>query len=259
VRERDRVEQLYRPRWRNALRVAVHGTALSLLLAAGTVWTLGQQHPAFTKPAELLRLPGAIINAPRSSEDAFRIGQVLRRYTRNGEVADRIAEAVVSEGLRRKIDPALLVGVMLVETDNLNPRARSFVGARGLMQVMPFHRGNWGCASPSLVDIDANICHGVRILAQNIRKSTSLHRALLGYNGCVRGRNTPDCHLYSRKVLRYADLSVAVAEGTMALSEAFNRPAARSEPRASPRRVQPPSRQRRIRGTITLPQELLVE
>ncbi|MGI9076903.1 MAG: transglycosylase SLT domain-containing protein [Gemmatimonadaceae bacterium] len=202
VRERDRVEQLYRPRWRNALRVAVHGTALSLLLAAGTVWTLGQQHPAFTKPAELLRLPGAIINAPRSSEDAFRIGQVLRRYTRNGDVADRIAEAVVSEGLRRKIDPALLVGVMLVETDNLNPRARSFVGARGLMQVMPFHAGRWRCGSSDLYDIEANICHGVSVLADNIKRAPNLRTALQRYNGCVRGSNTPNCTAYSGKVMK---------------------------------------------------------
>lgn len=202
VRERDRVEQLYRPRWRRALRVAVHGTALSLLLAAGTVWTLDQQHPAFTKPAELLRLPGAIINAPRSSEDAFRIGQVLRRYTRNGEVADRIAEAVVSEGLRRKIDPALLVGVMLVETDNLNPRARSFVGARGLMQVMPFHAGRWRCGSSDLYDIEANICHGVSVLADNIKRAPNLRTALQRYNGCVRGSNTPNCTAYSGKVMK---------------------------------------------------------
>ncbi len=202
MRERDRVEQLYRPRWRRALRVAVHGTALSLLLAAGTVWTLDQQHPAFTRPAELLRLPGAIINAPRSSEDAFRIGQVLRRYTRNGEVADRIAEAVVSEGLRRKIDPALLVGVMLVETDNLNPRARSFVGARGLMQVMPFHAGRWRCGSSDLYDIEANICHGVSVLADNIKRAPNLRTALQRYNGCVRGSNTPNCTAYSGKVMK---------------------------------------------------------
>lgn len=202
VRERDRVENLYRPSWRRALRVALHGTALSLLLAAGTVWTLAQQRPAYTKPAELLRLPGAIINAPRSSDDAFRIGQVLRRYTRNGEVADRIAEAVVSEGLRRKIDPALLVGVMLVETDNLNPRARSFVGARGLMQVMPFHAGRWRCGSSDLYDIESNICHGVGVLADNIKRAPNLRTALQRYNGCVRGSNTPNCAAYSGKVMK---------------------------------------------------------
>jgi len=173
-----------------------------MLLAAGTIWTINQQHPAFTKPSELLSLPGAVINARQPSDDAFRIGQVLRRYTRNGEVADRIADAVVSEGLRKKIDPALLIGLMLVETDNLNPRARSFVGARGLMQVMPFHAGRWRCGSSDLYNIETNICHGVSVLADNIKRAPNLQTALQRYNGCVRGRNTPNCSSYSGKVMK---------------------------------------------------------
>jgi len=202
VGDRAQVEQLFRPRWRRYLQTAVHGAGLSVLLAAGTVWTINQQHPAFTRPSELLRLPGAVIRAPLPNADAFRIGQVLRRYTRNGDVADRIAEAVVFEGRKRKIDPALLVGVMLVETDNLNPRARSFVGARGLMQVMPFHAGKWRCSSSDLYDIEANICHGVSVLADNIKRAPNLRAALQGYNGCVRGRNTPGCAAYSGKVMK---------------------------------------------------------
>ncbi|MEO5579702.1 MAG: lytic transglycosylase domain-containing protein [Gemmatimonadaceae bacterium] len=200
--DRSQVEELYRPRWRRYLQTAFHAAGLSLLLAAGTVWTVNQQHPAYTRPSELLRLPGAVISASRPSEDAFRIGQVLRRYTRNGDVADRIAQAVVSEGLKKKIDPALLVGVMLVESDNLNPRARSFVGARGLMQVMPFHAGQWRCGSSDLYDIEANICHGVSVLADNIKRAPNLRTALQRYNGCVNGSNTPGCSAYSGKVLK---------------------------------------------------------
>jgi soluble lytic murein transglycosylase-like protein len=147
-------------------------------------------------------MPGAVISAPKPSEDPFRISQVLRRYTRNGEVADRIANAVVAEGRKKKIDPTLLVGVMLVETDNLNPRARSFVGARGLMQVMPFHRGSWGCKSRDLYDNEGNICHGVSVLADAIKHAPNLRVALQRYNGCVRGTNTPGCGSYSGKVLR---------------------------------------------------------
>ncbi|HEX6575684.1 MAG TPA: lytic transglycosylase domain-containing protein, partial [Gemmatimonadaceae bacterium] len=96
----------------------------------------------------------------------------------------------------------LLVGVMLVESDNLNPRARSFVGARGLMQVMPFHRGQWGCKSRDLYDIEGNICHGVSVLADAIKHAPNLRVALQRYNGCVRGSNTPGCGSYYRKVLK---------------------------------------------------------
>lgn len=192
---------------RRYIGTALQGLALSLLLAGGTIYTIQNQHPKFTQPAELLSLPGAVISAKDPGEDPFRIGQVLRRYTRNGEAADRIAKAIVSEGQKKGIDPTLLVGVMLVETDNLNPHARSFVGARGLMQVMPFHRGRWGCKSKDLYDIEGNICHGVSVLADAIKHAPNLRVALQRYNGCVRGTNTPGCGSYSRKVLRAQQLT----------------------------------------------------
>ena len=201
VRDRREVSLLFAPRWRGFAIASAKAVALSTLLAAGTIWTLEQQHPAFTKPAALIELPAAVISATKPSEDAFRLSQVLRRYTRNGANADRIAKALVVEGKRRKIDPALIVGVMLVETDNLNPRARSFVGARGLMQVMPFHRGQWGCKSNDLYSIEGNICHGVSVLADNIKRAPNLRVALQRYNGCVRGTNTPGCSSYSGKVM----------------------------------------------------------
>ena len=201
VTERRQVSRLFRPRWRALAVAATKVVALSALLAGGTIWTLEHQHPMFTRPAELLQLPGAVISATKPSEDVFRLSQVLRRYTRNGDNADRIATAIVAEGNRKKIDPALLAGVMLVETDNLNPRARSFVGARGLMQVMPFHRGQWGCKSNDLYNIEGNICHGVSVLADAIRRAPNLRVALQRYNGCVRGRNTPGCSSYSGKVM----------------------------------------------------------
>jgi soluble lytic murein transglycosylase-like protein len=202
VTERRQVEQLYRPRWKAYLQLATRVMGLMALLAAGTVWTLNQEHPRYTNPSQLLKLPGAVIHAQTPSQETFRIGQVLRRYTKNGEVADRIADALVIEGNKRKIDPALLVGVMLVEDAKLDPRAQSFVGARGLMQVMPFHGGKWGCGSSDLYNIESNICHGVSVLAQTIKDAPNLRVALQAYNGCVRGRNTPGCHRYSAKVMK---------------------------------------------------------
>lgn len=203
VKDRKQVEQLYRPRWRRVLVSGLHGLGLAALLAAGTVWTIDQRKPVYAQPAgRLIDFPLAVINAVKPSEDPFRIAQVLRKYTRNGEHADRIARAVVSEGRRRHVDPMLVVGVMLVESNNLNPRARSFVGARGLMQVMPFHRGQWRCKSSDLYDIEDNICHGVGVLADNIKRAPNLRVALQRYNGCVRGSNTPNCGSYSGKVMR---------------------------------------------------------
>ncbi len=211
----DQVKDLFRPWWRRYMLPFIHAVSLIVLLVGGTIWTLQQQHPKYTSPVALLKLPGAVISAGSPTEEAFRIGQVLRKYTDNGENADRIAEAVVTESNKRQIDPSLLVGVMLVEDESLNPRARSFMGARGLMQVMPFHRGQWGCESKDLYSIEGNICHGVSVLADAIKNAPSLRVALQRYNGCVTGRNTPGCHSYSSKVLSARDRA---AQQIMAVS-----------------------------------------
>lgn len=191
--------------WKTAVRMASHGLALAGLLVGGAVWTISQQHPVYANPGRLLRLPAAVVDAARPTEQAFRIGEFLNRYTDDRALAFRIADALVAEGQKEQIDPMLLVGVLLTEDITLNPRARSFVGARGLMQVMPFHSGKWGCGSSDLYNVETNICHGVQVLKQAMLDAPNVRKALLRYNGCVRGRNTPNCHLYDDKVLRHAD------------------------------------------------------
>ena len=50
-------------------------------------------------------------------------------------------------------------------------------------------------------DVRANICHGARIFARYLEQHRgNVDHALLAYNGCVRGTNTPDCHLYPGRV-----------------------------------------------------------
>jgi hypothetical protein len=110
---------------------------------------------------------------------------------------DRIAVAIIREGRATGLDPRLLVAVLLVENPWLDLHIRSSAGAIGLMQVMPFHAGNWGCPGRDLTDLDTNICHGARILADALRRTGGdLSAALLKYNGCVLGTHTPDCHRY---------------------------------------------------------------
>lgn len=154
---------------------------------------------------------------PEGSDEAH-VASVLRKYTSDSSRVDLIAAALVKEGRRRKIGSSLLVGVLLTENPLLNPRATSFVGARGLMQVMPLHAGRWGCGSNDLFDIESNICHGVAVLAENLGRSRTLPQALLGYNGCVRGTNTPDCWRYPTKVFREAQKTVDRAEDVRAFS-----------------------------------------
>lgn len=185
-----------------AARVLVPGG----LFAVAAVWTVNQEHPVYVRPLlATMRFPITVVQPNKPTEEAFRIGQVLTRYAKDSSIAFRVADALVQEGHRQKIAPELLVGVVLTEDSDLNPHARSSVGARGIMQVMPFHSGKWGCNSGDLFNIEANICHGAQILKQAIDGAPSVRVGLLRYNGCVHGRVTPKCHSYSGKVLRGAD------------------------------------------------------
>jgi soluble lytic murein transglycosylase-like protein len=131
------------------------------------------------------------------------IRRVLTRQGASPELAALIAGSLVREGGRTGLAPHLLLAVMLVENPWINPDTTSHVGAIGLMQVMPFHAGSWGCPEGDLTIPEVNICYGAEILAHALgRSGGDLDRALLRYNGCVVGANTHDCHDYPSWVRR---------------------------------------------------------
>jgi soluble lytic murein transglycosylase-like protein len=128
----------------------------------------------------------------------------LARYSGDRVLVRQISRAVIREAGRQQVPPSLITAVLLTENTTLRPEAASNVGAQGLMQVMPFHAGARLCNSADLVDVDSNICHGTLILARNLRATRTSADALLRYNGCVRGTNTPDCRRYPGMVLARA-------------------------------------------------------
>ena len=148
--------------------------------------------PAWGTPADSLRaealLPPSEIRRP--------LERFLGRYNTDRVLVRRISRAVLRESRRQQVPPSLIAAVLVTENTTLRPEAPSSVGAQGLMQVMPMHAGAELCRSSDLVDVDSNICHGTLILARNLRRTSSSTAALLRYNGCVRGTNTPDCRRY---------------------------------------------------------------
>jgi soluble lytic murein transglycosylase-like protein len=128
----------------------------------------------------------------------------LARRTRNPELADRAAAAVVREAIQLRMSPSVLGAVLLIENRGLDSSAVSGQGAVGLMQVMPMHAGSYGCGTSNLRQVDANICHGSRLLHRYLKRTGSMQVALRRYNGCVRGTNTPRCERYPTRVLRTA-------------------------------------------------------
>ena len=140
------------------------------------------------------------------------IERVLRRYGAEPELSRRIAVALVREANAVDLEPRLLLAVLLVEHPWLAPEIRSPVGAIGLMQIMPVHEGGWSMCGPDLEDVEDNICHGANIFAHYFRRSGGdVDVALLRYNGCVNGTNTPNCHQYPNHVFARAGRASVLA------------------------------------------------
>ncbi|HEU5170397.1 MAG TPA: transglycosylase SLT domain-containing protein [Gemmatimonadales bacterium] len=168
--------------------------------AAGAKRRTGAPRPRSRSRADSAALERALV-ARRAHAP---LARVLVRRNATPEVADRIAAAVVRESRRLRLSPSLVAGVLLVENRALDTAAVSGAGAVGLMQVMPLHAGGWGCRSANLREVDANICHGARILHRDVRRSATLATALRRYNGCVASAATPRCRRYPSKVLAAA-------------------------------------------------------
>jgi len=211
------------------------GATLALVGAASVV------HPVFFDPmvadaeppvhadsALFDELRAAPLNAPwltSSAEDAvqseqFRVDReaFTLDLIRTGRItpmrARTIADVAVREAYRQRIPPALVLGVMLTENDAFNPTARSRVGAVGLMQVYGrLWRGSLGSKyGTDLHDDATNLRYGIHILRYMTRSvpdslgpEDGWRRALLGYNGCVRGTNTADCRRYPDVVRAHVD------------------------------------------------------
>lgn len=210
------------------------GIVLGLLLVAGTVYAgstadggamaaargIGEAGGSGPGPAlELAALEGRVEGVRRGwaelaayyESEVAPIERVLRRYHADEELTGRVASALVREARAAGLEPRLLLAVLLVENPWLDPTIRSSVGAVGLMQVMPVHQGGWSCGR-DLEDIDTNVCLGARVFAHYLdRTGGDLERALLRYNGCVTGSNTPDCHLYPGRVLARAGRASVLA------------------------------------------------
>lgn len=171
--------------------------------------------PWLTAPTELaLRTPQFLADRERFMRDLLRTGRVEQSR------AWRLADVAVREAYRRRLPPALVLGVMLTENDALDSSARSSVGAVGLMQVhgRPW-RGSLGrFFGTNLRNDTTNLRYGVFILGYVARRAatradssvavtevpsdSSWRLALLRYNGCVNGTNTPNCREYPEIVQR---------------------------------------------------------
>ncbi len=133
-----------------------------------------------------------------------------KRQTACHKYSKTIAEVAKNHGL----EPELVMGVVKRES-SFNPKCKSRVGARGLMQVMPRTGKHMKCDS-DLHDPEANIECGCRVLARylklyngNVIYGLSAYNAGPGNsNPSAKGKYLPFNFKYVEKVLRWRNVFV---------------------------------------------------
>jgi len=158
-----------------------------------------------------LKTPQFLLDRELFAMDLLRTGYVSQARAR------ALADVAVREAYTRRLPPALVLGVMLTENDELKTTARSRVGAIGLMQVYAKHwRSALGKKFGTNVHTDStNLKYGIFILGWMTGRAANKvddrddawRKALLHYNGCVHGTNTPDCDKYPDVVRRQVEES----------------------------------------------------
>jgi soluble lytic murein transglycosylase-like protein len=106
------------------------------------------------------------------------------------------------------LDPYLVLAVIAVES-RFNPIAESDMGAKGLMQIIPkYHERLLAAAGgeAALLDPEANIALGARILQAYVYRMGTLEAGLQFYNGALGDASAQ----YAQKVLAERERLLAV-------------------------------------------------
>jgi soluble lytic murein transglycosylase-like protein len=180
---------------------ALKGT-LALLGAAALAAVLMLPGPRQALLAHLPELPATFagdaatvagsIQLPGTETQADREKRALTEYiSRRYRVAEEAISAYVATayhaGNLYSVDPVLVLAVMAIES-RYNPVAESFMGAKGLMQVIPkFHLEKLSShgGEDALLDPEVNILVGTQILREYYRRLGDLESSLQMYGGAL--------------------------------------------------------------------------
>jgi len=145
-----------------------------------------------TVDPELRKLLLAAANSTDSFTDRFHaevwladMSGRLSRYVKDDSTRVDLLKLVHYEASRAELAPELVLAVIEVES-NFNRWAISSVGARGLMQIMPFWLKEIGRAQDNLFEVKTNLRFGCTILRHYLdREKGNISRALARYNGSL--------------------------------------------------------------------------
>jgi soluble lytic murein transglycosylase-like protein len=141
-------------------------------------------------------------------EEMSRISEVIRAEFFTEEVP--YGALIYEKAKKYDVDPALVAAVIEQES-RFRPRAKSHVGARGLMQLMP-RTGRW-MGARDLYDPEQNVDAGVKYIKYlNQRFNGDLKKTIAAYNGgegnVMRYRGVPpfrETRQYVKKVMKNYD------------------------------------------------------
>ena len=116
----------------------------------------------------------------------------LARFEPDEAERRRLLTHIQYESTRAGLDTQMVLGLIEVESA-FRQYAISGVGARGLMQVMPFWKNHIGRAEHNLFDIRTNLRYGCTILRHynNVERG-NLTRALARFNGSLGSNKYPN-------------------------------------------------------------------
>jgi soluble lytic murein transglycosylase-like protein len=188
------------------LRLAV-ALALLALISVAPLYTNSQALPApADAPAagpEPAAPPGPAQDSPgeRSATPESRAltEYLARRYRLDAMITGQLVRTASDAGEQVGLDPLLILAVIAIES-RFNPIAESFIGAKGLMQVVPaMHGDKLGSlgGAQAMLDPMLNIHVGARILSEYIHREGSLEAGLQSYNGAASDATAS----YAKKVL----------------------------------------------------------
>jgi soluble lytic murein transglycosylase-like protein len=167
-----------------------------VVVAAGTLIATGAPHRANAPERGLV---SACVQE-RTSEgaaqemDALDAAQqaLVDHLSRRFYIAKAATERMVGAAYRAAhdvgLDPLLVLAVIAIES-RFNPIAESVMGAKGLMQIIPkYHQDKLRAAGgeDAVLDPEANIAVGARILQEYVYRTGTLEAGLQVYNGALR-------------------------------------------------------------------------
>lgn len=165
-------------------------TLLCLLTITGTGY--GEE---FTPPViddEMRQALRSAMYGPKGFEDHIAaevwltdMSNRLKRTIPDAEYRLQLLKTIHAEAVRAGLEPELVLALIQVES-NFDRFAISPVGARGLMQIMPFWIKELGHPDDNLFIPQMNLRYGTTILKYYIKKEKGqTSKALARYNGSV--------------------------------------------------------------------------